>query len=97
MNIPRSSRSTASGDGYDERTAQEERRETEIATTETAKESERGIVDIETLKATNETLISTLDEVMAIQKEGREKRQAAEAELKVMEQDLKTKLLEIHS
>lgn len=53
--------------------------------------------DIETLKATNETLISTLDEVMAIQKEGREKRQAAEAELKVMEQDLKTKLLEIHS
>ena len=68
-----------------------------IATTETAKESERGIVDIETLKATNETLISTLDEVMAIQKEGREKRQAAEAELKVMEQDLKTKLLEIHS
>lgn len=48
-------------------------------------------------KATNETLISTLDEVMAIQKEGREKRQAAEAELKVMEQDLKTKLLEIHS
>ena len=68
-----------------------------ITTTETAKESERGIVDIETLKATNETLISTLDEVMAIQKEGREKRQAAEAELKVMEQDLKTKLLEIHS
>lgn len=68
-----------------------------IATTETAKESERGIVDIETLKATNETLISTLDEVMAIQKDGREKRQAAEAELKVMEQDLKTKLLEIHS
>ena len=66
-----------------------------IATTETAKESERGIVDIETLKATNETLISTLDEVMAIQKEGREKRQAAEAELKVMEQDLKTKLLQI--
>ncbi len=68
-----------------------------IATTETAKVRTWYCWILETLKATNETLISTLDEVMAIQKEGREKRQAAEAELKVMEQDLKTKLLEIHS
>ena len=54
-----------------------------MATTETARQSERGIVDIETLKATNESLISTLDEVMTIQREGREKRQAAEAELRI--------------
>lgn len=66
-----------------------------MATVETAKESERGIVDMETLKATNESLISTLDEVMNIQREGRQKRQEAEAELKNMEQELKTKLLEI--
>ena len=66
-----------------------------MATTETARESERGIVDMDTLKATNESLISTLDEVMNIQKEGRQKRQEAEAELRAMEQDLKTKLLQI--
>lgn len=66
-----------------------------MATTETARQSERGIVDIETLKATNESLISTLDEVMTIQREGREKRQAAEAELRSMEAELKNKLLEI--
>ena len=66
-----------------------------MATTETARESERGIVDMDTLKATNESLISTLDEVMNIQKEGRQKRQEAEAELRNMEQELKTKLLEI--
>ena len=66
-----------------------------MATVETARASERGIVDIETLKATNESLISTLDEVMNIQREGREKRQAAEAELRNMEQELKTKLLQI--
>lgn len=66
-----------------------------MATTETARQSERGIVDIETLKATNESLISTLDEVMTIQREGREKRQAAEAELRNMEAELKNKLLEI--
>ena len=47
-------------------------------------------------KATNESLISTLDEVMAIQREGREKRQAAEAELRNMEQELKGKLLQLH-
>lgn len=67
-----------------------------MATTETARQSERGIVDIDTLKATNESLISTLDEVMAIQREGREKRQAAEAELRNMEQELKGKLLQLH-
>lgn len=50
-----------------------------MATIETAKESERGVVDIETLKATNESLISTLDEVMKIQQEGRQKRRDAEA------------------
>ena len=65
-----------------------------LATVETAKESERGIVDIETLKATNESLISTLDEVMKIQ-EGKEKRRTAEAELNRIENELKQKLLEI--
>lgn len=64
-------------------------------TLETARESERGIVDIETLKATNETLIATLDEVMTIQQQGREKRRQAEAELFNIENQLKNKLLEI--
>ena len=64
------------------------------ATVATAKESERGIVDMETLKHTNETLISTLDEVMAIQKDGKEKRHAAEAELQGIESELKQKLLQ---
>lgn len=66
-----------------------------LASVETAKESERGIVDIETLKATNENLISTFDEVMKIQQEGRIKRQEAEAEMQRMEGALKQKLLEI--
>ena len=66
-----------------------------MATIETAKESERGIVDIETLKQTNESLISTLDEVLKIQTEGHEKRQAAEAEMQRLEDELKNKLLEI--
>ena len=66
-----------------------------MATVETAKESERGIVDMDTLKATNESLISTLDEVMNIQKEGRQKRAEAEAELQNMENELKAKLLQI--
>lgn len=65
------------------------------ATVETAKESERGIVDIETLTHTNEELIKTLDEVIAIQKDGREKRRAAEAELTRIENELNNKLLEI--
>ena len=62
---------------------------------ETAKESERGIVDLETLKHTNESLISTLDEVMKIQEEGRQKRASAELELNRMEGELKAKLLEL--
>lgn len=66
-----------------------------MATIETAKESERGIVDIETLKNTNESLITTLDEVLKIQQEGRVKRAAAENELRSMENQLKQKLLEI--
>ena len=66
-----------------------------IATVETARESERGIVDIETLKATNQTLISTLDEVMKIQQDGREKRKNAEVELQKIEQDMRDKLLEL--
>lgn len=65
------------------------------ATIETAKESERGIVDIETLKTTNQSLITTLDEVVKIQTEGREKRRAAEQELARMEGELKQKLLEM--
>jgi len=64
-----------------------------MATIETAKESERGIVDIDTLKKTNENLISTLDEVMRIQTEGRKKRADAEVELNRIENELKNKLL----
>ena len=66
-----------------------------LATVETAKESERGIVDIETLKTTNQTLISTLDDVMKIQEEGRVKRQEAEQELGRIEGELRRKLLEM--
>lgn len=67
------------------------------ATIETAKESERGIVDMETLKITNESLISTLDEVMRIQKEGKEKRREAELEMNRLEGELKQKLLQIQA
>lgn len=66
-----------------------------MATIETAKESERGIVDLETLQKTNADLIQTLDDVMRIQMEGRQKRQAAEMEMHRMEEELKRKLLEI--
>ncbi len=66
-----------------------------MATVETAKESERGIVDIETLQNTNKMLIETLDEVVKIQNEGRQKRQAAEVELGRIEGELKQKLLDI--
>ena len=66
-----------------------------MASVETAKESERGIVDMDTLKQTNAQLIQTLDEVMKIQKEGRIRRQAAETEMMRMENELKSKLLEI--
>lgn len=65
------------------------------ATVEIAKESERGIVDLETLQKTNADLIQTLDDVMRIQMEGRQKRQAAESEIRRMEDELKRKLLEI--
>ncbi len=68
-----------------------------MATIETARESERGIVDMETLKATNESLISTLDEVLHIQQEGRQKRQEAETEINRLEHELKQKLLEIRA
>ena len=66
----------------------------QMATTESARESERGIVDIETLQQTNQTLIDTIDEVIQIQEEGRAKRQEAEKELVRIEDELKTKLLD---
>ena len=66
-----------------------------MASIETAKEAERGIVDIETLKTTNAKLIQTFDDVLKIQAEGRAKRLAAENEMAKMENDLKLKLLEI--
>ena len=65
------------------------------STTQIARENERGIVDIETLKATNESLIQTFDEVMQIQQEGRAKRAEAETELRAMEAELRKKLLEV--
>lgn len=68
-----------------------------IASVETAKEAERGIVDMETLTATNQALIATFDEVLKIQQEGRTKRQEAEAKMQQMENELKNKLLEIRS
>lgn len=67
------------------------------ASVETAKEAERGIVDIETLKKTNAELIQTLDDVVKIQQDGRTQRLAAEAEMAKMESDLKNKLLNIRS
>ena len=66
-----------------------------IATIDTAKETERGVIDIETLKTTNQTLISTFDEVLKIQQEGRQKRQEAEVEMRRIEGELKSKLLEV--
>ncbi|MFD2682100.1 toxic anion resistance protein [Bacillus seohaeanensis] len=64
---------------------------------ETAKENERGIIDIETLKKTQENLISTIEETLSIQAEGRQKRKQAEQEMVTMEQQLKDKLLELRS
>ncbi|MGN0269393.1 MAG: toxic anion resistance protein, partial [Candidatus Weimeria sp.] len=64
------------------------------AVTESAKEAERGIVDIETLKHTNETLISTIDEVISIQQNGSARRHEAEKELNELEITLKQKLME---
>ena len=66
-----------------------------IATVETAKEAERGVVDIDTLKYTNEMLISTLSEVLTIRREGAERRKNAEIELGKMDEELRTKLLAI--
>lgn len=66
-----------------------------VASVETAKESERGIVDIETLKTTNQTLMTTLDEVMKIQEEGRARRQSAEEDLQKIENEMRAKLLEM--
>lgn len=66
-----------------------------MGTIATAKEAERGIVDIETLRKTNEDLISTLDEVMQIQSDGRRKRAEAEVELGKIEGELRQKLLEL--
>lgn len=63
-------------------------------TIETAKENERGLVDIETLKKTQDDLMSTIEETLTIQAEGREKRQHAESEMMQMEEDMKKKLLE---
>ena len=68
-----------------------------MSTIETTKESERGIVELETLKATNESLISTLDEVMKIQEEGRQRRHEAEVEIQRLEKDLKQKLLQMRA
>ena len=65
-----------------------------VATVDAAREAERGVVDIETLKHTNEQLISTLDEVKRVQAEGREKRRQAEGELAQIEDELKAKLLD---
>ena len=68
-----------------------------MSTIETARESERGVVDMETLRQTNQSLIQTLDEVVKIQDEGRAKRRAAEAEIGRLEGELKQKLLDIHT
>ena len=65
-----------------------------IATIASAKENERGIVDMDTLKHTNEQLISTIDEVLTIQRDGKEQRRIAEQELLAIEEQLKNKLLE---
>ena len=68
-----------------------------MSTIETARESERGVVDMETLRQTNQSLIQTLDEVVKIQDEGRQKRREAEAEIGRLEGELKQNLLDIHT
>lgn len=68
-----------------------------VNTIETAKENERGLVEIETLKKTQENLISTIEETLQIQADGRQKRKAAEIEIARMEEDLKQRLLAIHT
>ena len=98
LGVTHSQQAAAAQRGVTELTNQMLRKNAEtlkMATIETARESERGIVDIETLRTTNESLISTLDEVMHIQAEGRQKRAEAEVELSKLEGDLKQKLLSI--
>ncbi len=98
LGVTHSQQAAAAQRGVTELTNQMLRKNAEtlkMATIETARESERGIVDIETLRTTNESLISTLDEVMHIQAEGRQKRAEAEVELRKLEGDLKQKLLSI--
>ena len=68
-----------------------------MSTIETARETERGVVDMETLRATNQSLNTTLDEVVKIQEEGKARRRAAEQELGRIEGELKQKLLDIRS
>ena len=68
-----------------------------MATVESAKESERGIVDIETLTKTNQMLMDTMDEVLTIQKDGKQRRAEAEKELSNIEDQLRKKILEINS
>ena len=68
-----------------------------MATVESAKESERGIVDIETLTKTNQMLMDTMDEVLTIQKDGKQRRAEAEKELSNLEDQLRKKILEINS
>ena len=98
LGVTHSQQAAAAQRGVTELTNQMLRKNAEtlkMATIETARESERGIVDIETLRATNESLISTLDEAMQIQAEGRQKRAEAEVELRKLEDDLKHKLLSV--
>lgn len=98
LGVEHSSQAAASSersDRYDNELLKKNAEKLKLATVETAKESERGIVDIETLQQTNASLISTFDEVMQIQEEGRKKRLEAENEMLRMEGELREKLLEI--
>ena len=98
LGIAHSQEATAAQSAVTEMTNQLLKKNSEtlkMATIQTAKEAERSIVDIETLKQTNENLINTLDEVMRIQAEGKQKRKEAEAELGRIEGELKQKLLEL--
>lgn len=98
LGIAHSQEATAAQSAVTEMTNQLLKKNSEtlkMATIQTAKEAERSIVDIETLKATNENLINTLDEVMRIQAEGKQKRKEAEVELGRIEGELKNKLMEL--
>jgi len=100
LGMEHSRRATAAQSAVSEATNELLRKNAEMlkmGTVATAKEAERAIIDIETLQHTNAQLIATLDEVIAIQREGAQKRQAAEAELGKIEGELKAKLLELRS